>query len=105
MLEDDMGSRIAIGVPSSINEGQLRATLVKAADEHQDDSARDYLTSMYFLIDAYLVSGQHRSKTVAGQLARSVPLLNPSERKALKTDRHKNDKFKISLLEARRSLK
>src|SRR5205809_7489999 len=59
ILEDDMGSKIEIGVAADINEDQLRATLIRAADDHQDDAARDYLTSMYFWVHANLVSGQH----------------------------------------------
>src|SRR5437870_3064704 len=61
IVDDYMGTKIKIGVPSSVNEEQLRATLEKAADDHQDDAARDYLVSMYLWVDAYLVTDNQMS--------------------------------------------
>src|SRR5438128_228114 len=40
IIYDRMDTIIKIGVPASIDEKQLRATLVKAANDHQDDDAR-----------------------------------------------------------------
>lgn len=104
MLHDDMTTTIRIGVNSSITEQQLRAILVKAANDHQDDSARDYLTSMSLWVEAYLVRNGDRSSVPAGRLRRYVPPGNPAERKKLVTDRTKSDVFTITLDEAKKTL-
>ena len=103
ILEDGMGNVIDIGVPPETNEKQLRATLVKAANEHQDDSARDYI-GFYLTIDAYLVQGGRHSDIPAGRLKRYVPLKNPKERRSMHVDRGKGDKFTITLSSARAHL-
>ena len=104
VLEDGMGAMIRIGVDSAITEKQLRATLSKAADDHQDDAARDYLTLNFLRVDAYLVKDGRRSTTAAGTLQRYVPPGNPAERKKITTDRTKRDTFTISIDEAARTL-
>ena len=104
ILDDYLGTEIKIGVNSFITEEQLRATLVKAANDHQDDPARDYLTLMFLSVDAYLVKDDSRSSVPAGRLKRYVPPGNPAERRRLKTDRTKDDKFTITLDEARKTL-
>jgi len=43
----------------------LRATLVKVANEHQDDRARDYLNSQCLWVDAYLIRHGKRNKEAA----------------------------------------
>jgi hypothetical protein len=104
MLEDDMGDRIKIGVPLDISEQALRAALVQAANDHQDDAARDYLTSLYLWVDAYLVKDGKRSSIAAGRLRRIVPFANPSQRKKMVADRTRTDEFKSTLDQARKSL-
>jgi hypothetical protein len=104
ILEDDMTTTIRIGVNSSITEEQLRATLVRAANDHQDDPARDYLTSMFFWVEAYLVRDRDRSSVPAGRLKRYVPPGNPAERRKITTDRTKDDAFTITLDEAKKTL-
>ena len=104
VLDDYMGTTIKIGVISTINEKELRATLAKAADDHQDDPARDYLSSMFLVIEAYLVKDNNRSTTPAGTLRRYVPAGNPIERKKLTIDRSKDDTFTISIDEASKTL-
>ena len=104
VLDDYMGTTIKIGVISTINEKQLRATLAKAADDHQDDPSRDYLTSRFLLIEAYLVKDSHQSKTPAGTVRRSIPPGNPAERKKLIIDRTEDDMFTISINEASKTL-
>ncbi len=81
ILDDDMGIIIKIGVSPSITEQQLRATLVRAANDHQDDPARDYLTSMFLWVEAYLIADGNQSTISAGRLKRYVPPGNPAERK------------------------
>jgi|SRR5215831_17681124 len=102
VLEDEMGSVIHIGVPFEINEAQLRAMLVKAANDHQDDPARDYI-GLYLTVEAYLVQNGRPSTTPAGRLKRYVPLKNPQERRNMHIDRGKHDKFTITLSAARAS--
>ena len=104
ILEDDMGFRISIGVEANIDEGQLCATLRKAADEHQGDAARDYLMADRLLVDAYLIDGGKRSNVMAGTLSRYVPPRNPniSDEDPLT---EKEDQFFITLKSARDSLK
>jgi hypothetical protein len=105
ILDDQMGTIIRIGVISTITENELRATLVKSADEHQDDPARDYLTSRFLMVEAYLVKNGSQSSIAAGTLRRYVPPGNPAERSKLTNDRSKYDTFTISIDEASRSLK
>jgi hypothetical protein len=105
VLEDGMGTKITIGIKQSATEQQLRATLVKAANDHQDDSARDYLTSMFLSVEAYLVSDDDRTTIPAGTLKRYVPPGNPSERRKLTIDRTKDDVVTIRLSEARQTLR
>ncbi len=104
ILDDDMGTLIKIGVSATITEEQLRATLVKAANDHQDDPARDYLTSMFLRVDAYLVKDENRSTATAGTLRRYVPPGNPAERRKLTIDRTKDDTFTITLDDAKKTL-
>lgn len=104
MLEDDMGDRIKIGVPLDISEEALRTALVQAANDHQDDAARDYLTSFYLFVDGYLVKDGKRSSIAAGRLRRVVPFANPSQRKKMTADRTRTDEFKSTLDQARKSL-
>lgn len=103
ILNDDMGSVIRIGVEWQINEEQLRATLAKAADEQQDDPARDYLTSMILWVEAYLLRDGRQSTIPAGRLRRHVPPGNPAQRRSMTVDRAKWDSFEITLDEARRT--
>jgi hypothetical protein len=104
ILDDQMGTIIRIGVTADINEEQLRATLAKAADDHQDDPARDYLTANFLSIQAYLVREGRESAIAAGQLRRPVPPGNARERKKVTGDRGKEDRFTITLDEARQTL-
>jgi hypothetical protein len=104
VLDDDMGTIIKIGVNPDITEKQLRATLVKAANDHQDDAARDYLTSMFLRVEAYLIKDESRSTTTAGTLRRYVPPGNPAERRKLTSDRTKGDTFTITLDNAKKTL-
>ncbi len=104
ILNDEMGTVISIGVEANINEEQLRVALAKAANEHQDDEARDYLTSMYLRVDAYLVREERQSSIPAGRLRRYVPPGNAASRKKVMVDRSKWDSFIITLDEARQTL-
>jgi hypothetical protein len=106
VLEDYMGTEIIIGVTSHIDEGRLRATLVKAADEHQNDPARDLLLSDYLWIKAYLIDGENRSKVPAGRLRRYIPPKNPRDHWLdwLPYVVGKKDKFYITLKEAKWTL-
>lgn len=104
ILNDEMGTVIRIGIEPDVNESQLRATLAKAANEHQDDPARDYLTSMVLWVEAYLVREGRQSSIPAGRLRRYVPPGNPAERRSMKVDRTKGDSFTITLDEAKRTL-
>jgi hypothetical protein len=99
-----MGTIIRIGVKSNVNEEQLRVTLVNAANEHQDDPGRDYLTSMFLWVEAYLEKDGQQSAIPAGRLRRSVPLENPAARKNTSIDRTEGDNLTITLDEAKRSL-
>lgn len=105
ILDDDMTTIIKIGVDPSVNEQQLRATLVKAANDHQDDRARDYLTLMFLKVDAYLARNGDRSAIPAGSIRRYVPPGSPADRSKIKTDRTRDDKFTITLDEAKKSLR
>lgn len=104
VLRDDMGSVISIAVDYKISEEQLRATLSRAATDHEDDRARDYLTSMYLLVEAFLVNGERQSRGPAGSLRRYVPPGNAQSRKKISGDRTKQDAFTITLDEATKSL-
>ena len=104
ILDDDMGTVIRIGVEPQINEHQLRATLAKAADEHQDDPARDYLVSMVLWVEVYLLRDGRQSSIPAGSLRRYVPPGNPAERRKISTDRRKLDSFITTINEARGTL-
>lgn len=104
VLDEYMGTTIKIGVVATINEKELRATLAKAADDHQDDPARDYLSSRFLLIEAYLVKDGQQGNTPAGTIRRYVPAGNPAERRKLTFDRTKEDTFTIRIDEAKNSL-
>lgn len=104
ILDDDLGNFITIAIPSQVTIEQLQATLVKVANEHQDDRARDYLMSAYFVVDAYLLQDQRKSQQRAGRLTRYVPFSGPEERRNMKRDRSMFDKFETSLDEAKRSM-
>jgi hypothetical protein len=103
ILEDDMGTRITIGVDSEITEDQLKATLAKAATDHQNDPARDYLVSERLWVDAYLIKQGKRSTVPAGTLGRYVPPRNPEAKKNEKVA-NTDDELRIRLEEARRGL-
>lgn len=106
IIKDDMTAKIVIGVAPDITEQQLRATLAKAADEHQSDAARDYLFSDRLWVDAYLAKEKRQSALPAGTLRRYAPPRNPNVKgdDALTTAMGKDDKFFIKLEEARRTL-
>lgn len=104
ILNDEMGTIIRIGIEPDVNEDELRATLAKAANEHQDDPARDYLASMVLWVEAYLVREERQSTIPAARLRRYVPPGNPAERRSMKVDRAKWDSFTITLDEATRTL-
>ena len=105
IIDDDMGSYMAIAVPYDVTTEQLQATLVKAANEHQDDLRRDYLMSIYLGIDAFLTKDGRQSKQAAGHLRRYVPWANPEKRKKMLVDRTMFDKLDISLTPARQMIK
>ena len=99
VLDDPMQTIMKIGVHSEIDEDQLRATLRKAADDHQNDPARDLLLSDYLWVHAYLLDGEKQSAIPAGKLRRYVPPKQP--RKSNWFDRlvetfGKKDKFYIT---------
>jgi hypothetical protein len=104
ILYDKMDTVIKIGVSSSVTEQQLRTTLAKAANDHQDDRARDYLMSMYLWVEAFLVEGDKQSNVRAGHLKRYLPPGNPEERRQITDDRTKDDTFTITLKEAKNSM-
>jgi hypothetical protein len=103
ILNDDNGDSISIGVQANVNEQQLRSTLVTAANEHQDDPARDYF-GLYLWVNAYLLYDGHQSKITAGRLRRLIPFANPAERKKMTGDRARFDDFEITLNKARQGL-
>jgi hypothetical protein len=105
IIEDDLGSYISIAVPFDVTTEQLQATLVRVANEHQDDRARDYLMSIYLGVDAFLVQDGWQSKEAAGRLRRYVPWANPEKRKKMRVDRTMFDKLDISLDHARQTTK
>jgi hypothetical protein len=105
IIDDDLGSYISIAVPFDLTTEQLRATLVKVANDHQDDRARDYLMSIYLGVDAFLVRDGRQSKEAAGRLRRYVPWTNPEKRKRMRCDRSMFDKLDIALDHARQTLK
>lgn len=101
ILYDEMGFMIRIGVKADVNEEQLRATMVKAADEHQDDAARDYLMMEHLLVEAYLEREGQFSTISAGGLRRYVPPRNPESRDDTRTEQ---DSFTMNLDGAKRTL-
>ncbi len=103
MLYDEMGAKISIGVESEIDEQQLRATLAKAAKDHQDDPARDYFVADHLWVEAYLVIKERQSTKPAGRLGRYVPPRNP-DAKDEDPNTVKEDQFFITLEEAKRTL-
>ena len=103
ILYDEMGANISIGVPPEIDEQQLRATLLKAAKDHQDDPARDYLVAHHLWVKAYLVIGERQSTEPAGRLGRYIPPRNPAA-KDEDANASREDQFSITLEEAKRSL-
>src|SRR5437867_8106263 len=82
IINDDMGDVVSIGIANNVNEQDLRATLVKAANDLQDNPARDYF-GLYLWIKAYLLRDGRQSIVPAGTLRRFIPLANPAERKAM----------------------
>jgi hypothetical protein len=105
IIDEDMGGYMAIAVPFDVTIEQLQATLVKVANEHQDDRARDYLMSIYLGVDAFLVQNGRQSEEAAGHLRRYVPWSNPEKRKSMRVDRSMFDKFDVSLDRARQSIR
>ncbi|MGZ4872583.1 MAG: hypothetical protein ACXVK3_11960 [Candidatus Angelobacter sp.] len=105
VIDDDMGSYMSIAVPYDVTTEQLQATLVKVANEHQDDLRRDYLMSIYLGVDAFLARDGRQSKQAAGHLRRYVPWTNPEKRKKMRVDRTMFDKLDISLDQARQTIK
>jgi hypothetical protein len=101
ILFDDGGFLIQIGVPAEASREQLRATLSRAADDHQDDPHRDYLWVEYLFVTAYLVEDARTSGKPAGDIKRYVPPIHPD---ALPYKRKERDSFLITLEEARISL-
>ena len=104
ILEDDMGTIIQIGVGPDIDEATLRRVLALAADDRQDDEARDYLTANYLTVRAYLARSGCKGTVAAGELRRYIPPGNPRERKALTTDRRAGDTLTITIDRARQDL-
>jgi len=78
VLEDEMGATMKIGVTPEINAEQLRATLSRAAADHQNDRARDLLSER-FLIEAYSMAENSTERRFIGRLSRYVPPKNGSE--------------------------
>jgi hypothetical protein len=105
IIDEDMGSYIAVAVPFNVTTEQLKATLVKVANEHQDDPKRDYLMSAYLGVDAFLIKDGRQSKEAAGHLRRYVPFTNPEKRKSMRRDRSMFDKLDISLDHARQTIR
>jgi hypothetical protein len=109
IIEDYMGTKVKIGVPVDIDEKQLRATLRKAADDHQYDAARDLLLSDYLWVEAYLTNGRTQSTVTAGRLRRYVPPKNEKRKPGnwwdvLSQIAGRQDQFSINLSGARKSL-
>lgn len=101
VLEDRLDTRIFIGVRRGIDEETLRATLAKAADEHQRDAGRDYLITQYFRVIAHLVNGAEKSKLPAGTLRRYVPPADPNVKETPADGA--DDQLTITLNEANQS--
>jgi|GEM_PF-2937216 len=104
ILYDEMTARMSIGVDSEISEDQLKATLCKAADDHQNDAARDYLTADHLWVEAYLLLQEKRSGVAAGRLGRYVPPRDPNAANQDQSTK-KDDQFFITLEEAKRNLR
>jgi hypothetical protein len=101
-----MDTMISIGVDIDISERQLCATLSRAASEHINDAARDYLTSQFLWVEAYLIKDGKQSTVAAGTLRRVVPPGNPAHRN--KNRNHLlgdflSDRFSVSLNTAKQS--
>ncbi|MGI8784407.1 MAG: DUF2518 family protein [Acidobacteriota bacterium] len=77
VIYDHMGTNLGIGVDPNITDSQLRATLRKAADDHQRDRGRDYLFYEHLWVRAYLVTEMGQSSVPAGTIRRYVPPFNP----------------------------
>jgi hypothetical protein len=104
IIYDQMDTVIKIGLPASIDEEQLRATLTKAANDHQDDEARDYIMLCCLWVEAYLIQDGKQSSVAAGELRRSVTEASPAERRKMTKDRTKDDSLTITLNEAKKTL-
>jgi hypothetical protein len=108
VLEDSMQMTVKIGVASGISEKELEATLAQAADDHQNDPARDLLLSDYLWVQAYLLDGEKKSAVPAGKLRRYVPPKQTRESQDwfdwLPDIMGKGDKFFITLKQADQSL-
>ena len=96
ILRDYMGDIIDVGLDPRVNEIQLMDTLAKAADDHQDDSDRDYFSTDMFWINAYLVGNGKNSAQVAGRLRRYVPRVSSEEAKKGTTEERRKDLISIS---------
>ena len=104
ILQDDRGKTLNIGVQCPIDEKNLKATLIKAANDHQNDAARDYLISKYFYVKAYIVNKDRVSSVPAGIIERYVPPRNPRIKEEPLSDADKEDEFEITIREAINSL-
>lgn len=102
IIYDEMGFVIRIGVPEKIDEEQLKATLIKAANEHQNDAARDYLMMEHLLVEAYLDGGVRLSSIPAGRIRRYIP---PRNSEFGSENKSEQDSFIINLDEAKRDLR
>jgi hypothetical protein len=104
ILYDEMGFVIRIGVSADLNEEQLKATLITAANEHQNDVTRDYLMMEHLLIEAYLQTDGRLSSVIAGRLTRYVPPRHPESARETPSDPGRKDRIVITLDEAKASL-
>lgn len=104
VLEDDRGSNLTIGVECPIDQANLKATLMKAASDHQADANRDYLLSKYLHIKAYIVLNDAVSSVPAGIIERYVPPRNPRANEDLGIEATR-DEFEFKIREATESLK
>jgi hypothetical protein len=99
IVQDRMDTIVCISVPQHISEDELRATLSRAADDHQDDSGRDYLFADFLRVEAYLRSPDGRlTRTRAGRIIRILPDGNVTERRSVPaSERRKKDSYVIDL--------
>jgi hypothetical protein len=100
IIKDEGGFGMSIGVDSELSIEQIKKTLVKAANEHESDRARDYMSSEYLIIQAYLIKGDKQSEVWAGKIRRYVP---PRNNTAL--EKEEEDVFWFNLDKARKSIK